>query len=865
MEIAATAVGVVGTVFGGWLVTHPRQARNMLYGTVHQVKILKGSATEESWEVSAYTEPPHPNPPKVVSREGTLMRIASAIGKEGKHNVLLLGKKGTGKSAVVEEFARRLAASDYPLLKDRQIRWLNNPKITGEEGLSAIVQSAGGDTPHSRLEDLLKALKRYPQKYILVIDEFQQIATTNTFKKFLADMANGSLPPIIGITTDEEYTREVKPSQSSAEQRRWEKIELVEFTRNETIGVLGKVAKSQYPDSPLDDKTIWAIVTLAHQYLRNAPDPLDPTQKGTQPDVSVSLLGEFMGYCTTKSIDPDLKQLITYFTTTREFSSQAEVAGYLRDQTLIDKQADCAFEECFQRCQSQNKGGIGFDRGKEELISHFSRKQPNDLVVCGDSPWLFAKILESAIEALEETNPSLAFYTLDFLQFVQYAEDSTTSDNLLTQLDSTLTKDAEDEKKPVLILSEKDLLALLSLLFPSRQGVLPSNVEEEAALRVTRDLGLPSSIVRAAKNVLTSQTPHFDPVPKWAKNPSRPVERLLREIKRRKVSFVGFCPRSETKHLQCFRDAEGATLHQLPLKSSEVLDCLTSWGQRLNQTYSFEEGLVQVAYHLALHFYPEQPNPDTAMQLIELTMQTVSTLKSSTAKPTLITIDDLIQTLSEELNKPRVVVESVAVQAAIWKADLVPAIVPFQQQQTPLSRRQKQALRLLKSGSTPVVYVWKSSPLRTELFLKTFEKAPQGWHLHQLDIGAIQQSGASDPVVVKSLEASFEKLTGTNNKIALWVDHCPLLENPELKQKLQTLINTKRVILFYGCEPTHFAFRPTQDNTRTKEKLSSGWSAGNLFSQLTGVSNISKALSSVARSVQETAPEEQKETPPLTL
>jgi ATP-dependent Clp protease ATP-binding subunit ClpC len=75
----------------------------------------------------------------VVGREREMEELLRAI-ESGRRSVVLVGERGTGKQALVEELARRMAAEDVPPeLFDRRLVSINIPQVVaaGDSGLAA--------------------------------------------------------------------------------------------------------------------------------------------------------------------------------------------------------------------------------------------------------------------------------------------------------------------------------------------------------------------------------------------------------------------------------------------------------------------------------------------------------------------------------------------------------------------------------------------------------------------------------------------------------------------------------------------------------------------------------------------------------
>ena len=143
---------------------------------------------------------------------------------------ILVGKPGIGKTSIVEGLAYRIQKGEVPeALKGYDIINIKTPSLLGS--------MPNGE---SRIQTLIDELKQM-DKVILFIDEIHMLigATdsssldfANIFKEGLG---RGSIK-VIGATTTEEYERYIL--RDKAFTRRFQKVEVLEPTREETIEIL---------------------------------------------------------------------------------------------------------------------------------------------------------------------------------------------------------------------------------------------------------------------------------------------------------------------------------------------------------------------------------------------------------------------------------------------------------------------------------------------------------------------------------------------------------------------------------------------------------------------------------------------------
>ena len=201
----------------------------------------------------------------MVGRNQELEKLFLTLCKKEKNNVLLIGKAGVGKTALVEKLAYKMNQKEVPPL-------LQN-KVIYELSLSGIV--AGTKYRGEFEEKFKKIIDKVIQAKdaILFIDEIHNligaggaegaIDASNILKPFLArkDLT------LIGATTIEEYYQYFEKDQ--AMNRRFSILKINENTKDETKEILLGLKKQyenyhhiQIPDQRLDE-----IITLCDQYL----------------------------------------------------------------------------------------------------------------------------------------------------------------------------------------------------------------------------------------------------------------------------------------------------------------------------------------------------------------------------------------------------------------------------------------------------------------------------------------------------------------------------------------------------------------------------------------------------------------------
>ena len=201
----------------------------------------------------------------VVGRDVQVNRLMEILLRRTKNNPLLIGEAGVGKTAIVEEFVRRIELGYVP-------KKLCNKKVYGLSMASLVAGTKYRGEFEERINQIIDELED-DDSIILFIDEIHTLVgaggaegaidASNILKPYLA---RGKIR-IIGATTKDEYIKFIESDK--ALDRRFQKIDVLEMSSSDTKDVLKKLKPiyEKYHSVIVDDNIIDEIIRLCEKYI----------------------------------------------------------------------------------------------------------------------------------------------------------------------------------------------------------------------------------------------------------------------------------------------------------------------------------------------------------------------------------------------------------------------------------------------------------------------------------------------------------------------------------------------------------------------------------------------------------------------
>ncbi|WP_228243533.1 ATP-dependent chaperone ClpB [Porphyrobacter sp. GA68] len=204
----------------------------------------------------------------VIGRDEEIRRTVQILARRTKNNPALIGEPGTGKTAIAEGLALRIANGDVPdSLKDRTLMALD---------MGALIAGAKyrGEF-EERLKAVLDEVKGAEGDIILFIDEMHTLIGAGASEGSM-DASNLLKPALsrgelhcIGATTLDEYQKYIE--KDPALQRRFQPVYIDEPSVEDTISILRGI-KDKYElhhGVRITDGAIVAAAQLSNRYIQN--------------------------------------------------------------------------------------------------------------------------------------------------------------------------------------------------------------------------------------------------------------------------------------------------------------------------------------------------------------------------------------------------------------------------------------------------------------------------------------------------------------------------------------------------------------------------------------------------------------------
>jgi len=265
---------------------------------------------------------------KVIGRDKEIERIIEVLARKNKNNPILIGEAGVGKTAIVEELARRIINGEVPkILKNKEILNLNIANV--------IAGTKYRGEFEEKLSKIIKELESV-DNLILFIDEIHTIVGAGGAEGAI-DASNILKPALargkikcIGATTNIEFKNTIE--KDKALDRRFQKVYVKEPDENETKIILKKIKKDyeKYHDVIIPENILDLTIKLSKKYITDR----------NEPDKSIDILDEICASTSIKEKKNDINNITNKINKLSKLKNESIIKEDFINATKIKNEID---------------------------------------------------------------------------------------------------------------------------------------------------------------------------------------------------------------------------------------------------------------------------------------------------------------------------------------------------------------------------------------------------------------------------------------------------------------------------------------------------------------------------------------------
>ncbi len=204
----------------------------------------------------------------VVGRDDEVRQLIQTLLRKTKSNPVLVGDPGTGKTAIVEGLAQRIAAQDVP-------ESLKRCRVIALDLMGLVAGAKYRGEFEERLKAVVDEVRLRKGEIILFLDEIHQLVGAGGTEGGM-DAANILKPALargelrcVGATTFDEYRERIEKDGALA--RRFERVQVGEPSDDAMLYILRGIRERYvaYHGVELSDEALVAAVKLSRRYMRD--------------------------------------------------------------------------------------------------------------------------------------------------------------------------------------------------------------------------------------------------------------------------------------------------------------------------------------------------------------------------------------------------------------------------------------------------------------------------------------------------------------------------------------------------------------------------------------------------------------------
>ena len=204
----------------------------------------------------------------VVGRDEEVRQLIQTLLRKTKSNPVLVGDPGTGKTAIVEGLALRIAAQDVP-------ESMKRCRVVALDLMGLVAGAKYRGEFEERLKAVVDEVRLRKGEIILFLDEIHQLVGAGGTEGGM-DAANILKPALargelrcVGATTFDEYRERIEKDGALA--RRFERVQVSEPTDESMLYILRGIREryAAFHGVDLTDEALQAAIKLSRRYMRD--------------------------------------------------------------------------------------------------------------------------------------------------------------------------------------------------------------------------------------------------------------------------------------------------------------------------------------------------------------------------------------------------------------------------------------------------------------------------------------------------------------------------------------------------------------------------------------------------------------------
>ncbi|GGG99000.1 ATP-dependent Clp protease ATP-binding subunit [Silvibacterium dinghuense] len=204
----------------------------------------------------------------VVGRDDEVRQLIQTLLRKTKSNPVLVGDPGTGKTAIVEGLAQRIALGDVP-------DSLKRCRVIALDLMSLVAGAKYRGEFEERIKTIVDEVRERKGEIILFLDEIHQLVGAGGSEGGM-DAANILKPALargelrcVGATTFDEYRERIEKDGALA--RRFERVQVGEPDDDAMMHILRGIREryTAFHGVDLTDEALSAAVKLSRRYMRD--------------------------------------------------------------------------------------------------------------------------------------------------------------------------------------------------------------------------------------------------------------------------------------------------------------------------------------------------------------------------------------------------------------------------------------------------------------------------------------------------------------------------------------------------------------------------------------------------------------------